>query len=197
MGKEGGVTRIAYQGLEGSFSEAAAHIWAELEGLGPFELVPARNARGVVKAVQSGAADYGMVGVSNSTSGVIGDTLDTMEAVRHMPVATLVLPVVIYLFGLPGDTLDTVRAVYSHPASLYQCERRLKKIIPEVELMASPTSAYAAMQLAGGDLPEGAAVLCSPRAGRLRHLQPLLCPANDSLRNETTFMAFRRPEGHR
>ena len=194
--KKANVIKIAYQGLEGSFSEAAAYVWAELEGFGNAELIPARNARGVVKAVQAGLADFGIVGVLNSTSGVIGETQDTMEAVRHTRVASVVLPVVIYLFGLPGEGLAAVKAVYSHPASLYQCENRLLKYLPDVDLMAAPTSAVAAMQLAAGELPEGSAVLCSPRAGRIRNLEPLLCPANDSRVNETVFMAFRRPEGH-
>jgi len=197
MAGESRTARIAYQGMEGSFSETAAKLWAELERLDSFELLPGRNARGVAKAVQSGEADYGVVGVVNSTSGTIGETADTMEAVRHTVVGSLVLHVAIGLFALPDMKLEDVRTVVSHPASLYQCERTLKRVLPNVDLIAAPTSAIAAMRLASNELPAGSAVLCSPRAGLLRKLVPLLMPANDNGQNETAFMVFRRPPGRR
>lgn len=188
-----GVVRIAYQGMEGSFSEYASRVFAEAEGLSRVELMPAVNARGVVRAVQAGEATYGVVGVANSTSGIIGETADTMDGVRHVPVASVTLPIIIVLFGLEGDMLGGIKAVHSHPASLYQCERRVKRILPNADLLATPTSAVAAARLAAGELPEGSAVLCSPRAGRIHNLVPLLCPANDSEHNETAFMVFRKP----
>src|SRR5512135_2163247 len=66
--------RVAYLGPHGTFSEAAAfqRFGQASEGL------PSDSIDAVFSAVESGAANYGLVPVENSTEGAIGRTLDLL-----------------------------------------------------------------------------------------------------------------------
>src|SRR4029077_18570633 len=65
---------VAYLGPKGTFSESASmkHFGHAAEGQ------PAASIDEVYRAVQSGAADFGVVPVENSTEGAVGRSLDLM-----------------------------------------------------------------------------------------------------------------------
>ena len=65
---------VSYLGPKGTFSETAAmkHFGLAAEGL------PAPSIDEVYRQVQSGAADFGVVPVENSTEGAVGRSLDLM-----------------------------------------------------------------------------------------------------------------------
>ena len=66
---------VAYLGPEGTFSERAAlkHFGAAARAR-----CPRASIDEVFRAVESGAADFGVVPVENSTEGAVGRTLDLM-----------------------------------------------------------------------------------------------------------------------
>lgn len=191
---------IVYQGTRGSFSEQASMCWAELEKING-EFYPVKTAVEAFNQVKSGRATYGVLGVKNSSSGDIGETVDLIGINNKCSVVgSITLPVLIGLYGLPNGERNEnhithknggITSIVSHPASLYQCENTLKSQFPNVELIASPTSAVAASRLSSGVFRPGTAVLCSEHAAKLYGLYSILFPVNDSQKNETTFMIFK------
>ena len=117
----GGVT-IAYQGLAGAFSEAAAAF------LFPQESLSARRSFADVFAALEGAdVDAVVVPVENTYAGSVADVYDLLRTHRNARVvAEVIVRVRHCLLAVSGATLDGVRVARSHPQALAQCEDFLR-----------------------------------------------------------------------
>ena len=89
--------RIAYQGEPGAFSEAAAR---QLDAAA--EPRPCRSFEDVFAAVDSGAADYGVLPIENSIGGSIHRNFDLLQQNDLPIVGEVEVPVVHHLLALPG-----------------------------------------------------------------------------------------------
>jgi chorismate mutase/prephenate dehydratase len=116
--------RVAYQGVEGSYS----HLTAQRRYAGLPEgvlLEGFETFRAAAEAVKNGAADRALLPIENTTAGSINETYDllaeggltiTAEEVSHIEHCLLVLP---------GTQLEDLRTVISHPQGLLQCQEFL------------------------------------------------------------------------
>ena len=93
----------AFLGPRGTFSEDAAVGFA-----GPgAELLPMGSIPAAVAAVESGQATNAVLPIENSIEGAISITLDLLIYQTSLPVvAELVIPVRLFLIGVPGASLD-------------------------------------------------------------------------------------------
>ncbi len=115
------MTRIAYQGAPGAYSELAARTLYPKA-----RLMPTADFAGVVRAVASGTVDLAILPVRNSVIGRVAEAQEALAAVSGLTVVNQVtLPVHHCLMALPGADLATLRWVESHPAALAQCARWL------------------------------------------------------------------------
>jgi chorismate mutase / prephenate dehydratase len=112
--------RVAYQGVEGSYSHLAAQRrYANTPG-GAL-LVGNDTFRAAIEAVTSGAVDLALLPIENTTAGSINETYDLLT---HNPLhitGEVVSAVEHCLLALPGVVLDELRVVISHPQALAQC----------------------------------------------------------------------------
>lgn len=175
--------RIAYQGVPGAFSEAAA------AGLFPTaELVPQRSFGDVFAALADGSVAGVVVPVENSHAGMVADVYDLLrEDAGATIVAEAIVRVRYGLLGVPGATLDGVRIARSHPQALAQCDAFLRAhgIEPEVAY----DTAGAAADIARTADPAVAA-LASGRAARRYGLSVLADGIETSTSNATRFFAL-------
>ncbi|HEV8535913.1 MAG TPA: prephenate dehydratase [Candidatus Limnocylindria bacterium] len=186
---DGGVqlTAVAYQGLAGAFSEAAAA--ALFPGAG---LAPRRTFAEVFAALEAQEVDAAVVPVENTHAGSVADVYDLLR--QHAGakiVAELILRVSHCLLGVRGARLDEVRVARSHPQALAQVEEFLRqhRIAPEV---AFDTAGAAAEVATAGD-PAIAAV-ASRRAGERYGLDVLADAIETSGENFTRFFALARDD---
>ena len=108
---------IAYLGPEGTFTEAAA-----LKRFGSaIEEQSCATIDDVFRAVESGAAHYGMAPVENSTEGAIGRTLDLLMQSPLQVCGEVVLAIHQCLLSQLCE-MSMIKTVYSHPQSLGQCQ---------------------------------------------------------------------------
>ncbi|TMG53138.1 MAG: bifunctional chorismate mutase/prephenate dehydratase, partial [Chloroflexi bacterium] len=109
---------VAYQGLAGAFSEAAATaLFPEAA------LVPRRTFAEVFGALASGEADAAVVPVENTHAGSVADVYDLLRHHHENTiVAELILRVRHSLLGVRGARLEDVRVARSHPQALAQSE---------------------------------------------------------------------------
>jgi prephenate dehydratase len=177
--------RIAYQGEPGAFSEAASRLVNPAA-----ELQPCRSFEEVFAAVNSGAADYGVLPIENSIGGSIHRNFDLLVE-HHLPIVGEVeVPVVHHLLALPGTTLETVTRIYSHPQALAQCDRFLRTLAG-VEIIASYDTAGSAKMIADDQLRDAAAI-ASARAAEVFGLVPLKSSIQDYGNNTTRFLTIGR-----
>src|SRR5207247_6264441 len=91
----------------------------------------------------SGAVQFAVVPVENSTEGVVGRTLDLLLATPLRICAEIELRVQQNLL-CKGESLRAVRRVYSHAQSLAQCNGWLAQNLPGAERVPVASNAEAA-----------------------------------------------------
>ena len=185
MAHRGLFVSVAYQGLAGAFSEAAA------AALFPGETLLARRTfADVFSALAAGEVSAAVVPVENSHAGSVADVYDLLRIHREATiVAEAIVRVRHCLLGVPGATLDGIRVARSHPQALAQVEEFLTahSVTPEVAY----DTAGAAMDVADARDPTVAAI-ASRRAAERYGLVVLAEGIETSADNFTRFFALAR-----
>ena len=75
----------------------------------------------VVKAVQEGDIDYGVVPIENSSTGGITEVYDLIQRYGCAVVGEQIVKIEHNLLGLPGAKLEDIDTVFSHPQGFAQC----------------------------------------------------------------------------
>ncbi len=174
--------RVAYLGPRGTFSEAAVlqRFGKASEGL------PADTIDGVFTAVESGAANYGLVPVENSTEGAIGRTLDLLLNSNLNICGEVLLQVHQCVLSNEND-LTLIRKIYSHPQSFGQCQDWLNAHMPNVQRITASSNADAARMAAEESF---AAAIAGAQAANYFKLKVLAQNIEDDARNTTRFLVI-------
>jgi prephenate dehydratase len=176
------VSRVAFQGERGAFSEEAA-----LRLLGEsVALVPRKTFESLFAAVGEGAADYALAPFENTLAGSVQKCYDLLLESTLRIVAEVIIPVHHCLVGCPGSSLDAIRAVESHPVALAQCERFFAAHASLRRVVAEDTAGSAARVVRRGD-PTRAAI-AGRRAAEIYGGQILLEGVEDDRENYTRFL---------
>ena len=177
--------RIAYQGVEGSFSHLAAQRryggrqgGALLTGYSSF--------RAAADAVIHGAADLALLPIENTTAGSINETYDLLaDGVLHIT-GEVVSTIEHCLLALPGASIGELRTVISHPQALAQCQAFFAEhphLTPRAEL---DTAGSARRVAEANDRTLGA--IASADAGRRYGLAVLAQGIQSASGNATRFV---------
>jgi len=177
--------RIAYQGVEGAYSEAAA-----LRLKPSADLLPCPAFEDVFDAVDTQKATHGIVPIENTIGGTIHQNYDLLLEHELTIVAEVKLAVVHHLIVNPGTTLDQVRRIYSHPQGLRQCERFLRTVT-NAEIVATYDTAGSAKMIKEEQLHDSAAI-ASERAAQNFGLELLRSGIQDFAENVTRFVVVSR-----
>jgi len=184
------VTRIAYLGPQGTFTEEALLSMPQAAGA---ELVPMPTVPEVVQAVAGGQADVGLVPIENSIEGSVNVTLDTLAfgAADAQIVAEVIRPIRHALLALAGTSIDRITEVVSHPHATSQCREYLSRALPSARIHAANSTAEAAREVA--ERADGAwAAIGTPLAAELYGLTVVAGDIEDRSENETRFVLVGR-----
>ncbi len=119
--------RIAYQGVEGNFSQLAARkYFADRETLSTF--TGYSTFADVVRTVEQGAADYGLLPVENTTAGVINEVYDLLLSTKLSIVGEEFFEIRHCLLAIEDVSLSKIRRVLSQWQALGQCSRFLAQL---------------------------------------------------------------------
>jgi prephenate dehydratase len=179
--------RAAYLGPPGTNSHDAL-VAAGLQA----EPVALPTVEAVVRAVQQGEVERGLVPVENSREGGVGATLDALvfDAPDVVIVGEVVHGVTYCLAAAEPIAPDEVRTVHSHPQALGQCAGFLSEQLPGAAIVAEPSTADAVRAVAeGGDLAgaEPHAAIGTRHAARLYGATILAESIEDDPENTTRF----------
>lgn len=178
--------RVAVLGPEGTFCEQAA---IEYFG-GAADLVYCASFDEVFHATAAGSAQYGVVGVENSTEGVVTRSLDLfLHSPTHV-VGEVSLLVRHHLLR-SSNSLEGVEAVLAHPQALAQCQTWLSKHLPNAERRAVSSNAEGARLAATN--PAWAA-LAGERAATRFGLHIVAHAIQDDSYNRTRFSVICLPQ---
>lgn len=184
--------KLGILGPRGTHSEEAA-IYFKKFFSEEIELIIFPEIFEVLSAVEEGKIDSGFVPVENSLEGSINITLDTLARTDFLQVThELIWPVHNHLMTKAGIKLSDVKKIYSHAQPISQCRKYLRKNFPDAEIISTPSTARAAEIVADSEISEGAAAICTKRAGELNNLVEIAAEVQDNLANSTRFFEVER-----
>ncbi|GLT83287.1 hypothetical protein SLE2022_015840 [Rubroshorea leprosula] len=181
---DGTKVRVAYQGIAGAYSEAAA-----LKAYPDCETVPCDQFESTFKAVELWLVDKAILPFENSLGGSIHRNYDLLLRHRLHIVGEVLMTVNHCLLGLPGVRKEELKRVLSHPNALAQCEMTLNKL-GVIRINADDTAGAAQMVALGGEPDIGA--VASSQAAEIYGLDILAEKIQDCKDNFTRFLILAR-----
>jgi len=178
--------RVAVLGPVGTFCEQAA-----IEFFGSAaELIYCNNFDEVFHATSAGTAQYGVVGVENSTEGAVARSLDLFLRTPVHVIGEVSLLVRHNLLRQSGS-LEGIEVVLAHPQALGQCQEWLNKHLPHAERRAVASNAEGARLAATNPAWAG---LASERAAGEFGLHVVAHAIQDEAYNRTRFAIITLPQ---
>lgn len=176
--------KIGYLGPEGTFSQSAVykHFGHSVRAL-PLGMIDE-----VFHEVESGAADFGVVPVENSTEGTVNHTLDMFLTSPLKICGEVEMRIRQHLLGAM-DGLDQVLRVSAHPQALAQCRAWLREYLPSVELMPASSNAEGARRARD---EVGTAAIAGDAAAEVYGLRKIVTDIEDRPDNTTRFLVIGR-----
>jgi chorismate mutase/prephenate dehydratase len=178
--------RVAVLGPQGTFCEQAA-----IEFFGSAaNLIYCANFDEVFHATAAGTAQFGVVGMENSTEGVVARSLDLF---LRSPVHVVGEVSLLVRHNLLRQTnsLDGIEVVLAHPQALAQCQGWLSQHLPHAERRAVASNAEGARLAATNPAWAG---LASERAAAQFGLHIVAHAIQDEAYNRTRFAVICLPQ---
>jgi len=177
------MTRVAFQGIAGAYSEEAIRQYFGSEA----EPVSHETFEDVFRAVEAKHSDYGMLPVENSVAGSVNRSYELLVEHDLRIFAEVILRVRHMLLAPAGTTPASIEVVRSHPQALAQCHRYLARHGLKAE--AAADTAGSAHELAANPQP-GIAVIAGEGAAALTGLEIIDRQIEDSPSNYTRFFVL-------
>ncbi|BDX29748.1 prephenate dehydratase [Mycobacterium antarcticum] len=190
------MSRVAYLGPEGTFTEAALLQMAAAElipgsGASEFTPLPCDSADGALAAVRAGAADYACAPIENSIDGSVVPTMDSLAMGAPLQIfAEHTLDVAFSIVVRAGLPASDVRTVAAYPVAAAQVKRWLGEHLPAARMVPATSNAAAAHDVAEGRADAGVSTaLAAERLG----LASLADGVVDEANARTRFILVGRP----
>ena len=184
------IRKMGILGPVGTHSEAAAlylKTWRRRDA----QLICFADIGECIHAAFEGAVDTAFVPVENSLEGAITVTLDMLAHTDALCVRREVIwPVHHYLMARAQG--QGLRRIYSHAQPIAQCRDYLLRRYPQAELMRTASTARAAEIVGASSPADGAAAICTRRAGELHGLIEVAGEIEDRGSNCTRFFEIAR-----
>lgn len=175
------LTKVVFAGVKGAYGQQAMNGYFGKD-IDSFHVDTFKEA---MDAVGSGKAEYGVLPIENSSTGIITDVYDLLAASSNYIVGSYDIKVEHALLGVQGAKIENIKAVYSHAQGLLQCRKFLKdKHWKETSM--DNTSIAAKKVVDDGDVFQAA--IASKAAAKIYNLQVLAEKINDIDNNTTRFI---------
>ena len=176
--------KVSYLGPEGTFTQTAVykHFGHSVRGL-PFSTIDE-----VFQEVESGAADFGVVPIENSTEGTVNHTLDMFLTSPLKIGGEVELRIEQHLLST-DDGLENIERICAHEQSLAQCRGWIREYLPHVELIGVGSNATGARRARD---EAGTAAIGGQAAADVYDLNVIVNNIEDRPDNTTRFLVVGR-----
>lgn len=179
---------VACFGYEGSYSEEAAEKFFG----GEFEKTYVRAFRDGFEAVESGTADYTVLPIENSSTGMIAEVMDILAEKEFYITGEAHISVRHCLLANKGTEISDIRKIYSHEQALMQCQEFTGSLKADcISFDSTALAARAVSEMKSGDV----AAIASERTAKIYGLEVLKKGINTVDCNTTRFVVISaKPE---
>lgn len=179
----------AFLGGSGAYSQLATQrFFAKKPGKLIEMGLPSFND--IVKAVESGQADYGVLPIENTSSGSINEVYDLLQHTRLHIVGEINQPVEHCLVGKTDIALEQISHVYGHPQAHAQCSYALAQL-GNIKAVYCSSTADALSQVQASSEP-GHVAIASEQSARLFELLVLKSQIANQTKNYSRFIVVSR-----
>ena len=176
--------KTAFLGPEGTFTQTAVykHFGHSVRAL------PLHTIDEVFQEVESGAADFGVVPIENSTEGSVNNTLDMFLTSPLKIAGEIELRIEQHLMGVM-PSVEQIERVCAHEQSLAQCRNWVREYLPHAELIGMSSNAAGARRARD---ETGTAAIGPDVAADVYDLKILVNNIEDRPDNATRFLVVGR-----
>ena len=176
--------KIAYQGIEGSYSESCA-----LEMYPDCETIACKTFDDVFNKANEDGEVRAIIPESNKTTGNIGVEYLIFKY-RLNIYQEKFYPIQHHLLGLPGTKIEDVKNVFSHAQGLSQCSNFIKKnnFIENVRADTAGSAKYVSESKNKNE-----AAIASKQSAKIYNLDILASNIEDEKGNVTRFLLMGKP----
>jgi len=186
---ENPVSRVAFLGGKGSYSYLASHRYFSRRVESIVEMGCSTFDQ-IIKTVESGQAEFGLLPLENTSSGGINEVYDLLQHTSLSIVGELTQPVEHCLLTSQSSTLDAIDTIYCHAQPYQQCSNFLAGI-SGVKFEFVDSTAAAMEKVALLNQPN-VAVIGSQEGGALYRLQSLTSGIANQQENHSRFIVVAR-----
>ena len=176
--------KIAYQGIEGSYSESCAkEIYPDCK------TIPCKTFDEVFTKANQDEEIRAMIPESNKTTGNIG--LEYLIFKYRLNIyEEKFYPIWHHLLGLPGTKIQDIKNVYSHAQGLSQCSNFIKKnnFVENVRADTAGSAKYISENKIKNE-----AAIASKQSAKIYNLDILASNIEDEKGNVTRFLLMGKP----
>lgn len=177
--------KIAYLGPPGTFTEEALDKF--IKDLSQVKKISFPTVADVIRSVDRGEADEGLVPMENSIEGSVNITQDilTFESEAKI-IGEVTIPVKHSLIGKKNIKLDNIKKVISHPHATAQCRKFLSTNLKGAEIIAANSTAEAVKILKEEN--DDIAAIGTKIAAKIYDLEIIENDIEDNKDNKTRFV---------
>lgn len=179
------MVKIAFLGPEGTFTEEALDKYIK-NGVG-VEKIPLPTVTDVVKYVDMGKANEGLVPIENSIEGSLNITQDilTFESESKI-IREITIPIKHSLIGKKEVRIQDIKNIISHPHATAQCRSYLSSNFPKAKIIAANSTAEAVRKLI--EMDNETAAIGTRIAAKIYDLNIIATDIEDNKENKTRFV---------
>ena len=182
---ESKITKIAIQGIKGSFHHQVAQEYFEQEN----ELDECMSFDDLVKSLKENRSNKGVMALENSIAGSIIPNYALIDTNNLHIIGEHYLDIHMNLMALKGQEIQDLKEVHSHPIALLQCAVFFNKY-PHIKLVESGDTAETARRIQEQKLL-GIAAVAAPIAAKLYNLEILAAGIHTVQSNKTRFVIVK------
>jgi len=177
--------KIAYLGPPGTFTEEALDKF--IKDISQVRKISFPTVADVIRSVDRGEADEGLVPMENSIEGSVNITQDilTFESEAKI-IGEVIIPVKHSLIGKRKIKLDNIKKVISHPHATAQCRKYLSTNLKGAEVIAANSTAEAVKILKKEN--DDIAAIGTKTAAKIYDLEIIENDIEDNKDNKTRFV---------
>ncbi len=184
MKKRNNKIKIAFQGMDGAYSNMACN-----EYFPKATTIPCTSFEEMMEVTKKGISDYAMVPVENSLAGRVADIHNLIPESGLNIIGEHFQKVNHCLLGIPGSKINDLKIVKSHSQGIAQCRKLIKKL--KLQPIQHIDTAGAAAEISKTrDKTVGA--IASQMSSKIYGLKILLKNIEDASHNTTRFLIMSR-----
>ena len=182
---ESKITKIAIQGIKGSFHHQVAQEYFKQEN----ELDECMSFDDLVKSLKENRSNKGVMALENSIAGSIIPNYALIDTNNLHIIGEHYLDIHMNLMALKGQEIQDIKEVHSHPIALLQCAVFFNQY-PHIKLVESGDTAETARRIQEQKLV-GIAAVAAPIAAKLYNLEILAAGIHTVQSNKTRFVIVK------